>query len=139
MNRTLFLIAFIVLPLLLIGCSNHVQLSGTVTYSDDGTPLETGMVVFETETFYSRGVILEGGKYTLITHKPKDGLPPGKYQVYVNGAIRSELLPDGTVAAEIPLITSKYSSPDTSGLEIDVDRSTKTFDFQVDRAPGSKR
>ena len=117
----------------MIGCSNHVSLSGRVTYSDDGTPLEAGTVIFQAEKFYARGDILADGKYSLATHRPNDGLPPGKYQVFVNMAVRSE------AGSEIPLITSKYTSIETSGLEVDVNRSTKTFDFQVDRAPRARR
>jgi hypothetical protein len=138
MNRTIFLIAVAMLPFFLVGCNNHVFLSGCVTYSDDGTPLEAGTVVFETETFHARGEIGKNGEYTLATVRPEDGLPPGKYKVFVNGAFRVDVKPDRTFT-EVQLIASKYASTETSGLEVNVDRSTKRFDFKVDRAPGSKK
>ena len=137
MNRKIVSLFAVLLPLLLVGCSNHVSLSGQVSYSDDGTPLESGTVIFQPEVgadkFYARGEIREDGKFILATARPQDGLPPGKYHVFVNAAFRYE---NNT---EIQLITNKYTSPDTSELVVDVDRSTKTFDFKVDRAPGSKK
>jgi len=139
MNKIILLFIAFTLPLFLVGCSDHVQLSGQVTYSDDGTPLEAGTVIFQTDTFQARGSIGAEGRYTLATLKEGDGLPPGKYTVYVNSAFRGELPPGAAFPVQIELITPKYASPDTSGLEVDVDRSTRTFDFQVDRAPGSKR
>ena len=137
MKQKIASLIVILLPLLLIGCSSHVSLSGRVTYSDDGTPLEAGTVIFQPEVgadkFYARGDIGKNGQYVVATFNPKDGLPPGKYHVFVNAASTW----DNNV--ETSLITGKYASAETSGLVLDVDRSTKTFDFQVDRAPGSKR
>jgi len=136
MKRKLFLVAFIVLPFFLIGCSDHVRLSGQVTYSDDGAPLETGRVLFEPESgsFHARGTIGTDGRYTLATHKPGDGLPPGKYRVYLEDTSRWETPPGAERSVEMPLIESKYNYPDSSGLVLDVNRSTRKFDFQVDRA-----
>ena len=139
MKRTLFLLAFVLFPLLLIGCNNQVQLSGQVTYSDDGTPLETGRVIFDSDKFYARGDIGESGRYVLATHKANDGLPPGQYRVYVADAMRSVTNPDGNSGYEVPLIAPKHTSAETSELVVEVNRPTKTFDFQVDRAPGSKK
>lgn len=134
MSRILLSITLL-LSLTLLGCSNHVQLSGRVTYSDDKTPLEAGTVIFQTETFFARGDIGADGKYILSTQKTNDGLPPGKYQVFVNSAYRYE----ASSGVETPLITSKFASPETSGLTVDVDASTKTYDFEVDRMPGTKK
>jgi len=138
MSKKVVSLIAILLPLFLIGCDNgHVSLSGKVTYSDDGTPLEAGTVIFQpvvgAEKFHARGEVGVDGKYVLATYSPKDGLPPGKYQVYVNGAFLYEN------EKEIPLISRKYTRAETSELVVDVDRSTKTFDFQVDRIPGAKR
>ena len=138
MNRKVVSLMVVLLSLFLIGCDNgHVSLSGRVTYSDNDAPLEAGTVFFQpvvgAEQFYARGEIASDGKYVLATHRPKDGLPPGKYQVYVNGAFLYE------DEKEIPLISNKYTRAETSELEVEVNRSTKTFDFQVDRAPGSKK
>ena len=137
MNRALlFVIAF---SLFLTGCSDHVSLSGRVTYSDDGSPLESGTVIFQTAALFARGEIGKDGKYVMATMRPNDGLPPGQYRVFVNSAYRYEFPEGGGPANEILLITHKYTSPETSELVVDVDRSTRTFDFQVDRMPGTKK
>jgi hypothetical protein len=137
----IFFYFFVVLLLVdLTGCSNHVKLSGRVTYSDTNEPLEAGTVIFlaESEAFQARGEIEKNGSYVLATFRENDGLPPGNYRVYVNSAYRYETQENG-FSNEIRLITDKYTSPETSGLVFEVDRSTKKFDFQVDRAPGSKK
>ena len=141
MKRTLFLVVFIVLPLFLSGCSNHVPLTGRVTYSDDDTPLEIGRVIFEPETgtFHARGNIGADGRYKLATNKPGDGLPPGKYRVYLTDTSQWISNNEARTSVEVPFIESKFNSPDTSELVIDVKRSTRTFDFKVDRAPDSKK
>jgi hypothetical protein len=124
----------------LVGCSNHVKLSGRVTYSDTNEPLESGTVIFlaESETFQARGEIEKDGYYVLATLRENDGLPPGNYRVYVNSAYRYEIHENASTT-EIRLITDKYTSPETSGLVFKVDRSTTKFDFQVDRASGNKK
>jgi hypothetical protein len=124
----------------LTGCSDHIKLSGRVTYSDTNEPLEAGTIIFlaESETFQARGEIEKNGSYILATFRENDGLPPGNYRVYVNSAYRYEIQ-ENRPTVEIRLITDKYTSPETSGLVFKVDGSTKKFDFQVDRAPGSKK
>ena len=141
MNRKIVSLIIVLLPLFLIGCgTGHVSLSGRVTYSDDGSPLEAGTVIFQpvvgADKFYARGEIGQDGKYVVATYNPKDGLPPGEYQIFVNGATRNEGNKGQFV---IPLISSKYTAAETSELVLDINRSTKTFDFSVDRAPGSKK
>lgn len=134
-NSILFGFAIVVL-IFLSGCNKgQVGVSGRVTYSDTGEPLEAGTVIFTTPDFYTRGEIKEDGRYTIGTYSEKDGLPPGSYQIYVSGAMRYDetTKPDGT-AVEIPLITPKFCDPAESGLTCEVTGSTKTFDFQVDRA-----
>ncbi|MDR2439821.1 MAG: carboxypeptidase-like regulatory domain-containing protein [Planctomycetaceae bacterium] len=139
--QKIFFNFFIVLSFVgLTGCSDHVKLSGRVTYSDTNEPLETGTVIFlaESEAFQSRGEIEKNGSYVLATFRENDGLPPGNYRVYVNSAYRYETQENG-LSNEIRLITDKYTSPETSGLMFKVDHLTKKFDFQVDRDPGSKK
>jgi hypothetical protein len=139
--QKIFFNFFIMLLLIgLTGCSNHVKLSGRVTYSDTNEPLEAGTVIFlaESETFQARGEIEKNGSYVLATLRENDGLPSGNYRVYVNSAYRYETQ-ENAPTIEIRLITDKFTSPETSGLVFQVDRSTKKFDFQVDRAPGSKK
>ena len=60
------------------GCSNHVPLRGTVTFSDDGAPLPNGMVIFEAGAFSAVGPIKPDGTYRVGSLKENDGIPPRK-------------------------------------------------------------
>lgn len=137
------------LPLLMlfgcIGCSNgRVALSGRVVYSDDETPLEQGTVAFQSEKLQARGEIGEDGRYVIGFLDESDGLPPGKYRVFVTGAEVRENSDDNTEADSgdipvmIPLIDPKYAKADTSGITVEVDSKLKTFDFKVERHPNRK-
>ena len=128
--------SFIVLATaVFVGCSNNVQLRGKVTYSDDGLPLEVGTVCFAKDNSMSSGVIQSDGTYVLGTLKGSDGIPPGTYSVYVIGAdiIKQIGTDDNFTETTVLLIDSKYASPDSSEITCVVDRTTKTFDFQVGR------
>ena len=123
-----------------LGCGNgQVGLSGKVTFSDDDSPLTVGMVCFSTDSFLARGAIQGDGTYTLGSASEKDGLPPGQYRVYVEGAVKEK--EDGknqgggmSLPTMVTAIDPKFSAGKTSGIVADVTASTKTFDFKVDRA-----
>ncbi|MCL2116962.1 MAG: hypothetical protein FWH27_00900 [Planctomycetaceae bacterium] len=131
---------------LVAGCGKgHVPLQGKVTFSDDGSPLTTGNVNFVNGSFQSRAPLQPDGTYTVGTYKASDGLPPGKYSVYVTGAVKvigeaklsGDIGPTGEVTGggmpiTEPLIAPKFSSANNSGLEFEAG-SAKTFDFKVDR------
>ena len=111
-NTRFFIIALLVL--ITVGCGdNKVQLSGKVTYSDDGTPLGVGTVGLTTETYSARGVLAQDGTYTVSSVNPKDGLPPGKYRVYISGAHRAIDRGPDEVPLYVPLIDTKYETPET--------------------------
>ena len=134
-NSTLFALAFALL--VLVGCGNKVKLQGKVTFSDDGNPVPCGFVCFETDTYSARGDIQPDGTFDVGSLGPKDGLPPGKYRVSISGAERVIGETPGSMGRTIKryesLIDTKYENGNTSGLTIDVDASTKKFEFQVDR------
>ena len=125
------------------GCgTNNVPFGGTVTFSDDGTPLEVGTVAFTNGVQQARGDLGPGGKFDLGFVKVSDGLPKGTYTVYITGAVKQEervaanARPGEKFWTETRLIAPKYNSPDTSGLTVTVDGTTRTFDIKVDRATG---
>jgi hypothetical protein len=123
----------------MFGCSDLRPLSGTVTFSDDGSPLTAGAVFFETPTYSARGTIGPDGRYVVGSMRATDGIPIGTYQVTIRGAedVVSTERPDGTwIERRTALIDAKYQDPDTSGLTFTVDgtRNTRTFDIQVERA-----
>jgi hypothetical protein len=113
-----------------VGCTRNIRLGGQVTYSDDGSPLTTGIVCFETDTYTARGNLQPDGTYTLTSVTKNDGLPAGFYRVSVLNAIKGFGEDD---AANIPLIDPKYSSGDTSGIVFQVTPSSNRFDFTVER------
>ncbi|MCL2004743.1 MAG: carboxypeptidase-like regulatory domain-containing protein [Planctomycetaceae bacterium] len=126
--------------LIAAGCSGKVPLTGTVTFSDDGSPLPQGVIYFQSDTLVAQGGIQPDGTFRVGTDKTTDGLPPGTYRVYIGGAELSEFVPHTvgihqTLRQNItPLIDTKYNDPATSGLSVEVDNRTRTFDIQVDRA-----
>jgi hypothetical protein len=135
-----------ILIMLLIGCNRNVQMSGTVTFSDNGEPLEIGTVVFNGSTIQASGQLTKGGKYTLGSLNANDGIPKGEYTVFVEKAnqyvdtdvLDEEATSEGNTSKVyikkiIPLIHTKHTNTNTSELKIKVDGSSKTFDFKVER------
>ena len=137
-------------PLLFIGCSDNVQIRGTVTFTD-GTPLTLGSVIFENEnaTFSARGNIQPDGSFRMGSISERDGLPRGEYVVYISGAmqegapVRFQDISGGvsglqattmSIPSFVPLIAPEYSSAATSPLRFTVERSA-TFDIVVPPNP----
>jgi len=122
------------LVLVVAGCgSGNVGLSGKVTYTDDGSPLTAGTVAFRKDGKIARGRIKEDGTYVVGFEKETDGLPPGKYEVFISGA--EKIIgqdKDGENIME-PLIHEKYSNAASSELSLEVTSSTKKYDIQVER------
>ena len=130
-NCILFPLLFSLLAF--VGCSGHVGLTGKVVFSDDGSPVPVGIVALETDTYFSRGEIRPDGTFTVGSLKASDGLPPGLYRVYISGAeIVTGQRPDGSDIIQ-QLVDPKFTSPETSGITIDISRSTKDFVIEVDR------
>ncbi|MDR2169799.1 MAG: hypothetical protein LBP59_06630 [Planctomycetaceae bacterium] len=136
-------IVYFFVLLFIIGCGKNVDVSGTVTFSDDGAPVPVGTVCFvpESNIFLSRGELKPDGTYKIGTTKTTDGLPPGTYNVYLDGTrklIGTNKVTDATLdeTIETPifeeLVDPKFHNKDTSGLSVEIKRSTK-FDFKVDR------
>lgn len=120
---------------ILSGCSKgFVPMSGRVTYSDDGSPLEAGTVCFATSSIQANGTIQKDGRYVLGSLAKSDGLPKGTYRVFIGNAYLEKNESRDGFSVPILLIDSKYTDPETSSLEIVVDGSQQTFDFVVDRA-----
>lgn len=119
----------------LAGCSNLVPLSGTVVFSDDGTPIPYGAVCFTDGKNVSRGTIEEDGTFVMGYVGMNDGIPPGNYTVYFFGVEPAVTADDtmDTVSRRKPLIDPKYGSAATSGLQVEVTGKTKKIEFKLDR------
>lgn len=141
MNKLQYVGTILLGIVLLTGCTDKQQLSGTITFSDDGTPIPMGTVFFQSENAISRAKIHPDGTYTVSSVSNKDGLPPGKYDVYLLGVDEPPI--KDKMGHEIPsgisLIDVKYRSASTSGLSFTVDGSAKKFDFAVDRVTKKKK
>jgi len=122
---------------LIVGCSgNNVPLRGTVTFSDDGSPVPTGMVAFTKDGQTARGDIRPDGTFVVGFERETDGLPPGLYQVTVFAENFIEEPPDSGNWRTEQLIDTKYNNASTSGMTLDVTPTTRVFDFEVDRFQG---
>ena len=129
--------------LVVAGCNRNVKVTGKVTFPD-GKPLSTGQVVFENEKISAIGKLSEDGSYTLGTDKENNGLPRGKYRVFITGAVTYGEAPPlptdmygrrtsvSPLAPSITLIDRKYLSVETSGLEVDI-QGARTYDIKVER------
>ena len=124
--RFLFLLLLVV-----VGCGKNVKLGGKVAFSD-GEPLSAGMIVFSNSGFLARAYLKPDGTYDVGSFSEKDGLPPGKYKVYITGAVKVAGKHKVTLTGEggktmegeedilESLIAGKYTSRDTTPLEIEV-------------------
>jgi len=125
------------------GCNRNVQVTGKVAFPD-GKPLSTGQVVFESEKISAMGKLSEDGSYTLGTDKENNGLPRGKYRVFITGAVTYGEAPPlptdmygrrtsvSPLAPSIALIDRKYISAETSGLEVDITKHM-SYDITVEK------
>jgi hypothetical protein len=129
------IIPLLILFITFLGCgTNNVKISGTVTFSDDGSPVTAGEVWFDDGIRTARGIIQEDGTFVMGFERENNGVPRGTYQVSIVRAIK--LLPNPDDIYPTPseeLIDEKYSDKNTSGLSIVVDGSQQ-YNITVDRA-----
>jgi hypothetical protein len=139
------------------GLPQRYHVSGTVSYN--GKPLEMGTIQFTPDGPGGRaaGGTITGGAYSLTTQDPGDGAIPGKYKVAVvartSDASKVDLKIKGATTTEAKkaiavvfpqkvaaraaaagksLIPAKYSSPETSGLSLEVKPQSNTgVDFNL--------
>ncbi|MCL2623243.1 MAG: carboxypeptidase-like regulatory domain-containing protein [Planctomycetaceae bacterium] len=133
----LFSVAF------MAGCGDP-KVTGKVTFPD-GAPLTKGQVMFQKGGFVGSGDIQKDGTYSAGKLKDGDGLPPGQYQVFITGAstfdaAEMEKLSQEATIGRIPtfktprpidLIATKYMSPRSSDLTVEVNGRTK-YDITVE-------
>ena len=130
MNYKISLIITLLFAVVCIGCSDHVGLSGKVVFSDDGSPVPRGTVMFATPTFQAKGDINPDGTFTMGSYSATDGLPPGTYTVAIIGA-NTSTGDDGTYY----LLDPKWTSPSTSEYTVEVQKTTRNLVIEVDRNP----
>jgi len=139
MKTKLLLTSIVLLTIIFAGCGKP-RVHGKVVFSDDKTPLNVGIVVFEKDGYVARGEINENGNYNIGSEKAGDGLPAGEYKVYIIGTSKrtppsagNSLNGQGGGFGTIEnLIQDKYGAAATSGLTLKVEKS-QTFNIEVER------
>lgn len=127
-----------ILLVCLLGCSENEKLTGTIRFSD-GEPLTTGTIIFENERFLSRSFIKKDGSYNVGSLKAGDGIPPGRYRVYITGAMGSYDDPESTEGEKLfPLVAQEFMFKDRTPLEIEIP-GEKVFDIVVERPKKPKK
>ncbi|MDR2169000.1 MAG: hypothetical protein LBP59_02555 [Planctomycetaceae bacterium] len=146
-----------IVVLFLSGCG-QTRVEGTVTFPD-GTPLTSGKVVFENATNTYIAPIHEDGSFRMGTLKEGTGLPTGKYNVAITGAVilpspGTLTKPTKTPATNKPkkpnttskknqnqnqklevthLVAEKFRSTKTSGIEYDIQKNTSDIKIIVEK------
>jgi len=128
--------SFILLLLFIfvVGCGGNRQITvqGQVVFSDDGSPLTVGSVVFSNATFQASGALDSQGHFTMGSYSERDGVPAGTYNVSVIGAFVDL---DSSGMNTYDLIVPKFASPSQSGIEITIDKTVRDLVIKVDRNP----
>jgi len=132
-EKTLF-ICFSLLLLSVFGCgSGDPRISGKVTYADDKSPVTAGTVIFAKDGYTGRAEIGKNGSYSVSTEAKGAGLPPGTYNVYLEGTAKTTAEGGGVKIEH--RINPKYYKPTTSGLSLTVEKS-QTYNIEVERYSG---
>lgn len=118
------------------GTAPTLKVTGTVTL--DGTPIEgVGVTFFPEEGRPASGVTDGSGKFTLSTFEPGDGAVPGRHKVAMGEQPDESAPMPGTPEAENwtppePRFPDRYSDPEKSGFEAQVERGQQEFTFNMD-------
>jgi len=136
MTRYLKILLLCVLAVHVAGCGSGIKVRGKVTY-EEGTPLESGMVIFSSGTEEFTGKINKDGSYTMGKLKANSGIPQGTYKVCVRSVEkltgRTIKLSGGGMEVDEPerysTVESKFLRADSSGISIAVPGDS--YDFSV--------
>jgi len=141
MNRHLFICLVLCLTSAAVGCGSNYTVKGQIVFPD-GSPvkdLKGGGVAFESvETNYSAiSSIDSDARFELYSIKVGDGVRPGKYRVVITPPAPDTR--DAEAGKKPPPpppnpIQTKYSSVETSGLEVVVDKSMTDLKLTVEPA-----
>ena len=127
LSRVAMLFAFVAAA----GCSKTDRLptypvTGKIVFAD-GKPLPGGWVVCLSidHGLAARGVVDEEGAFTLGTYELDDGAVAGPASVAITAARPEGIDPDRQRPR--PVLHPRFSRPESSGLEIDVEPGAKNY------------
>ncbi|MDO4585757.1 MAG: hypothetical protein Q4C95_00510 [Planctomycetia bacterium] len=142
-HKNLFLLLTIAI-VAFVGCGpNNTGLTGKVSFSDDHSPLTKGIVILDDGSHVAKGPIQPDGTFKMGFEKAGNGVPPGTYKVYIQGAVdvepeehedqdgkmvSSTMLSDATF-----LIDKKFTTRKTTDIEVTVTKEDQVLDIVVDR------
>jgi hypothetical protein len=113
-------LATLAMLLTVSGCGASGSVTGRVTF-EDGSPLDAGTISCETQVgdkvVMARADIKRDGTFELGVKRPGDGIPPGTYRVAVAPRALYQQELDNHAP---PIIDSKFTKYDTSGLSLEV-------------------
>ncbi len=126
-------LVIVALSLFVLGCGGGEQarykVAGKVTFQ--GQPVEQGEITFENPTAgqVNSSPLSAGGSYSLE-------LPPGDFKVSVAPPLiemkgTADSPPDMVRNPAVKNIPKKFWVQETSGLTAKVDKSARTFDFEL--------
>jgi len=123
--RSFYCSLVVTLLVVMVGCGeSKVLVSGKVVF-EDGTPIGTGQVLFNSPDYAVTGNIQPDGTYKLGERKDGDGIRPGKYTVSVVNVTKPDpTSPDPQRPNIISLTDESFSK------QVDVVKSM-TVDLQV--------
>lgn len=95
-----------------------VQLSGTILF--EGQPIPPGTLTFvpkEGKGPTATGTVADAGRFTVSTHSPGDGIPPGVYRIRVESWETPPTMGGPPAKSAVP---ERYTNLNTTDLTLDV-------------------
>jgi hypothetical protein len=111
---------------LITSCSRNITVTGKAVF-EDGSPLSVGQIRLVGVNGLANAKLSENGTFSVKSVSGKKGIPQGIYKVAIEGAmLPGKSLSDdeflGPFTNPIPLIATKYSDPETSGIVFDTSK-----------------
>jgi hypothetical protein len=141
MLKKFFYLCLFILFVSVYGCGDgKILITGSVTYEDDGAPIESGAINFQTDQVIYSGTI-KNGKYKTGGIKEVQGIQAGTYKIWFSNVVHIERNSPGTVDDDVVTsrILSEYGSYRTTPITFEVKPDgPKKFDIKLKRNPNLK-
>jgi hypothetical protein len=132
--RAIITIALLFFTTFILGCGNGVRVTGKVMYEDDGSPLSTGVVVFENDETSYRAVVKPDGSFALGVTRDAQKIPAGNYKVWLADTMTFEGFPAKRYTLYTYTASEEYTSVSTTPLTAEVNSGSRFFELKVKKA-----